>query len=246
MIRRGTPPTGADLVDVAPSALGILFVGFTDNMLTARAPDHDRRTPPAGAVRPGLAAMSAHAALLDGGIAPDGVTEPAGITERTVAIVAVGLRDAREHQRGTIIGRSRTPDTAEGRRPRPGVLLPVCRQPAPTSQSGPNSTPAEFRASVRPSVYRNNDSPGASRSVRFDQIAAPAKRSEFRHFGEGTAECPTRIGAAEQLVAQQPAQHQGQRRRLVAVTGGVAHADRQLPVREPHDVDPVAAHRTRP
>ncbi|MCK9925974.1 sulfate permease [Frankia sp. Mgl5] len=32
-----TMPTGADLVDVAPSALGILFVGFTDNMLTARA-----------------------------------------------------------------------------------------------------------------------------------------------------------------------------------------------------------------
>ncbi|MCK9901568.1 sulfate transporter [Parafrankia colletiae] len=30
-------PTGSDLVDLAPSALGILFVGFADNMLTARA-----------------------------------------------------------------------------------------------------------------------------------------------------------------------------------------------------------------
>ncbi|MEX5634238.1 SulP family inorganic anion transporter [Parafrankia sp. FMc2] len=30
-------PTGSDLVDLGPSALGILFVGFADNMLTARA-----------------------------------------------------------------------------------------------------------------------------------------------------------------------------------------------------------------
>lgn len=30
-------PSGADLIDLAPSAFGILFVGFADNMLTARA-----------------------------------------------------------------------------------------------------------------------------------------------------------------------------------------------------------------